>query len=247
MTDTTEAQTNALERLRETEEADVDFLLAQLGINMDSIAARTAVRSFRKQNIQLGVIHASQPPAAPVETTCPGGIDPGFEDCPKCGASMEEACAYAPPAAPVDISTLTPNATTIAALQEADHIIAAFKAAKAAAQPPADQVEPPLTSPAIDAFIAKHSPDDEIVRELNEIRDINSHLLHGLWGEKQRSAEYYDYFEMLWNWFADESRRGAEDMRANAANGGLSADDFKGMLDEHESALVAGPVGGTGT
>jgi hypothetical protein len=37
---------------------------------------------------------AAQPPAAPVETTCPGGIDPGFEDCPKCGASMEEDCAY---------------------------------------------------------------------------------------------------------------------------------------------------------
>ena len=157
--------------------------------------------------------------------------------CAYCGG---EALAAQPPAAPVDISTLTPNATTIAALQEAEHIIAAFKAANAS-EPPADQVEPPLTCPAIDAFIAKHSPDDEIVRELNAIRDINSHLLHGLWGEKQRSAEYYDYFEMLWNWFADESRRGAEDMRANAANGGLSADDFKQMLDDHETNLTPVP------
>lgn len=56
-----------------------------------------------------------------------------------------------------------------------------------------------------------------------------------------RECQYYDYFEMLWNWFADESRRGAEDMRANAANGGLSADDFKGMLDDHEANLIPVP------
>jgi hypothetical protein len=52
-----------------------------------------------------------------------------------------------------------------------------------------------------------------------------------------RECAYYDYFEMLWNWFADESRNGAEDMRANMPEG-LSADDFKAMLDEHEAALV---------
>ncbi|MBR1032729.1 hypothetical protein [Bradyrhizobium liaoningense] len=53
-----------------------------------------------------------------------------------------------------------------------------------------------------------------------------------------RECQYYDYFEMLWRWFADESRNGAEDMRANRANGGLSADDFKQMLDDHEANLI---------
>lgn len=53
-----------------------------------------------------------------------------------------------------------------------------------------------------------------------------------------RECQYYDYFEMLWNWFADESRNGSEDMRANIPDG-LSADDFKNMLDEHEAALMA--------
>jgi hypothetical protein len=24
---------------------------------------------------------------------CPGGIDPGFGECPKCGATMDESCA----------------------------------------------------------------------------------------------------------------------------------------------------------
>jgi hypothetical protein len=43
-------------------------------------------------------------------------------------------------------------------------------------------------------------------------------------------------FDMLWQWFTE--RRGAEDMRANAADGGLSAYDFKQMLDEHESNLL---------
>jgi len=56
-----------------------------------------------------------------------------------------------------------------------------------------------------------------------------------------RDCQYYDYFEMLRNWFADEIRRGAEDMRANAANGGLSADDFKQMLDDHETNLIQVP------
>lgn len=25
---------------------------------------------------------------------CPGGIDPGFDECPKCGASMDSSCAF---------------------------------------------------------------------------------------------------------------------------------------------------------
>lgn len=53
-----------------------------------------------------------------------------------------------------------------------------------------------------------------------------------------RECQYYDYFEMLWSWFADESRNGSEDMRANIPDG-LSADDFKNMLDEHESSIMA--------
>lgn len=43
-------------------------------------------------------------------------------------------------------------------------------------------------------------------------------------------------FDMLWQWFTE--RRGADDMRANAADGGLSADDFKQMLDEHELNIM---------
>jgi hypothetical protein len=52
-----------------------------------------------------------------------------------------------------------------------------------------------------------------------------------------RECEYYDFFEMLWKWFSDESRNGAEDMRSNMPDG-LSAADFEEMLDEHEAALV---------
>src|SRR6185312_17494545 len=26
---------------------------------------------------------------------CAGGIDPGFDECPKCGATMDERCAFA--------------------------------------------------------------------------------------------------------------------------------------------------------
>ncbi|PDT71756.1 hypothetical protein CO683_00935 [Bradyrhizobium ottawaense] len=44
-----------------------------------------------------------------------------------------------------------------------------------------------------------------------------------------------DFFNMLWKWF--EERRGVEDMRANLPEG-LSADDFKNMLDEHEANLT---------
>jgi hypothetical protein len=47
-----------------------------------------------------------------------------------------------------------------------------------------------------------------------------------------------DYFEMLWKWFENESRVGVEGMRAEYHEG-LSADDFKTMLDEHEAALLA--------
>lgn len=46
-------------------------------------------------------------------------------------------------------------------------------------------------------------------------------------------------FDMLWKWFTE--RRGAADMRANAIEG-LSADDFKEMLDEHESNLLDSPA-----
>lgn len=47
-----------------------------------------------------------------------------------------------------------------------------------------------------------------------------------------------DYFEMLWKWFESEERCGAEYMRAEMPEG-LSADDFKIMLDEHEQSLLA--------
>jgi len=29
----------------------------------------------------------------PAPHLCPGGIDPGFEECPKCGATMDDDCA----------------------------------------------------------------------------------------------------------------------------------------------------------
>jgi hypothetical protein len=50
------------------------------------------------------------------------------------------------------------------------------------------------------------------------------------------TCESCDFFEMLWKWF--EERRGAEDMRPERHTG-LSADDFKVMLDEHEANLTA--------
>lgn len=52
----------------------------------------------------------------------------------------------------------------------------------------------------------------------------------------QSIANLTGYPDMLWEWFRE--RRGNEDMRANASQGGLSADDFKQMLDEHESNLL---------
>ena len=53
------------------------------------------------------------------------------------------------------------------------------------------------------------------------------------------AAEPDDSFSnMLWDWFEDESRIGAEGMRPERREG-LSAADFKIMLDEHEQALLA--------
>jgi hypothetical protein len=49
-------------------------------------------------------------------------------------------------------------------------------------------------------------------------------------------ANLTSYPDMLWEWFT--VRRGSDDMRANASQGGLSADDFKQMLDEHEANLI---------
>ena len=65
----------------------------------------------------------------------------------------------------------------------------------------------------------------------------------GIWADRIRAqaatpseddAEQ-PYVDMLWRWF--EKRRGVEDMRSERAFG-LSADDFKNMLDEHEQALL---------
>lgn len=61
-------------------------------------------------------------------------------------------------------------------------------------------------------------------------------LVKTLNGLEKRQAD--GCFDMLWAWFTE--RRGADDMRANAADGGLSADDFKQMLDEHELNLMPG-------
>ena len=47
-----------------------------------------------------------------------------------------------------------------------------------------------------------------------------------------------EFFQMLWNWFEHEDRIGAEGMRPERTEG-LSADDFKTMLDEHETALTS--------
>lgn len=43
---------------------------------------------------------------------------------------------------------------------------------------------------------------------------------------------------MLWKWFEDESRIGSEGMRPEQSTG-LTAYDFKQMLDEHEASLLA--------
>jgi hypothetical protein len=57
----------------------------------------------------------------------------------------------------------------------------------------------------------------------------------GTAGEEERD----DFFDMLWVWFEDEERVGVEGMRPERREG-LSADDFKTMLDEHEAALIDG-------
>ena len=44
-----------------------------------------------------------------------------------------------------------------------------------------EALEPPLTCPAIDAFIARHDPDDAVLTELASIRHINSQLRYGTW------------------------------------------------------------------
>ena len=74
----------------------------------------------------------------------------------------------------------------------------------------------------------------------DEIRTCANNLLsfigepHGNAGE---DAEGDSFFNMLWDWFEDESRIGAEGMRPERREG-LSADDFKIMLDEHEASLM---------
>lgn len=52
------------------------------------------------------------------------------------------------------------------------------------------------------------------------------------------------FADMLWKWFEDESRIGADGMRPERLEG-LSADDFKTMLDEHEAALLPAHEAGT--
>ena len=47
-----------------------------------------------------------------------------------------------------------------------------------------------------------------------------------------------DFGRMLWDWFASEERCGAQYMNDSFGLDGVSVDDFKGLLDEHETALV---------
>lgn len=47
--------------------------------------------------------------------------------------------------------------------------------------------EPPLSCPAIDAFIKDRNPPADVVAELEDIRHVNSQLRYGLWHEKQRA------------------------------------------------------------
>lgn len=46
----------------------------------------------------VGIVRAwlrSKGAAIPsTDQVCAGGIDPGFEECPKCGATMDDACAF---------------------------------------------------------------------------------------------------------------------------------------------------------
>jgi hypothetical protein len=86
----------------------------------------------------------------------------------------------------------------------------------------------------------------EIVRRLREFRcwsvrrghyeplplcEEAASLIESLSAEKAGEQEFVD---MLWKWFED---RGC-DLRLERTEG-LSADDFKIMLDEHEAALAA--------
>jgi len=62
-------------------------------------------------------------------------------------------------------------------------------------------------------------------------------VLRGVPQSSKQCGDDCTFFDMLWKWFEDERRIGAEGMRPERHEG-LSAGDFKTMLDEHEAALL---------
>ena len=46
----------------------------------------------RGDDIEVQPLYAS--PVSSTPQLCPGGIDPGFEECPKCGATMDDDCPH---------------------------------------------------------------------------------------------------------------------------------------------------------
>ncbi|MBS7696246.1 MULTISPECIES: hypothetical protein [unclassified Chelatococcus] len=73
------------------------------------------------------------------------------------------------------------------------------------------QIEPPLTCPAIDAFILKANPPNEVKAELDFIRSINSQLRYSLWAEKARAeaAEKDRDLNQVWAEEAQDCLRSA--------------------------------------
>jgi hypothetical protein len=65
---------------------------------------------------------------------------------------------------------------------------------------------------------------------------LTAQAAHATPAPAEKAGDDDQFFNMLWDWFTE--RRGKEDMRACQIDGGLSADDFKEMLDEHEQALL---------
>lgn len=75
---------------------------------------------------------------------------------------------------------------------------------------------------------------EELMGALQRIAELSAAQSAAPVGEESDQ----DFVDMLWKWFEE---RGC-DLRPERLHG-LSADDFRIMLDEHEAALTAAPVG----
>lgn len=97
--------------------------------------------------------------------------------------------------------------------------------------------DPPLTCPAIDAFIRDRDPSDDVVQDLENIRHANSQLRYSMWGWKERSAELQAELDSLTG-----SRSAALPREAGADVPALSAgepDPLETLVAGFAKALLA--------